>query len=201
MPWEWKKQAQMGKMKLPKPKPLVSQNQRPKPGSAAGDDYDEPWEKKQGYMLQNTAPGSGKPRSPVPLPRTSSTGAKNPEGQFHHRLREHKHPNGQSDATNQEPGGVYETPWEENRYSNELNGSHRLKEKSSRPTSQPNMHSAYPPQGRKSSQPTLPGLTDYDTPWEYKSQFAPIGPPKPSRLNRLSDTFEVNPDIPLDNQR
>ena len=192
MPWEWKKAQNMNKFKPPRPKSsTTSPNQPPKPGSAPGDDYDEPWENKQGYLLQNQlgGPGAGKSRSPAPLPRSlvaASTGSQ--EAQLYERPWDPAQANNSNNPVEQVPSSAYyETPWE-NVPGNQVNVSNTTKDSSPGRVSQPCM-------------PPAADSTNYDTPWEYKTakQFVATTVPKPPRLS--DDATEVNPDLPLDAQR
>lgn len=211
-PWEWKQKIQMqqGRMKIPKP--AGPQNQRPKSnlpsseqdkaslgkplGKPVGhaDDYDEPWERKQSYLLKTQTPTPNmKSRSPVPLPR--QVHPPNNDGQLYEQPWDAMN---QSNDQQPQAEGVYEMPWDATGGA-AADGNRRFSQPT-RPTS------SSCSTNRKFSQPTVipPGFTDdYDTPWEYKNkqQFGNIGPPKPSRLNEIANLHDINPDLPLDQQR
>lgn len=199
----------MGKMKVPKP-----QMQRPKstpdqdkpassgkPSSAPSDDYDEPWEKKQSYFLKTQVPTpSGKSRSPVPLPR-SQVQPSNPNGQLYET------PWDAMTGSNEQPvqpDVVYETPWDATMGGNASNGQQNRACASPRRWSQPAGSTSTPGNTNRKFSQQIVSTDDYDTPWEYKNkQFysAMSGSPKPVRLHEIANAQEVNPDIPLDQQR
>lgn len=207
MPWEWKQklQGQQGKMKVPKPTP---QTQRPKsnvpineqanscaskpptskpPGTA--DDYDEPWENKQSYLRKTNVPApSAKSRSPVPLPRQSHP--QNNDSQLYEKPWDTMN---QSNDQQPQEEYLYAKPWDETGSDGNV---------SPRRYSQPSATSGRPGNnGRKLSQPVIPtaATDDYDTPWEYKNKpFGTVGPPKPMRIDEIAN---IDPDLPLSQQR
>ncbi len=207
MPWEWKQKIQQQRMKIPKP---TAQSQRPKSNVAvneqetappskltgASDDYDEPWEKRQSYLLKTQAPTpSMKSRSPVPLPRQPHP-SNNGVQLYEEPCDVMNQPNGQPPQAE----GVYETPWD----ATGAGAANTRGNVSSRRFSQPSKQSSSPANLRKFSQPTVSAPSDnYDMPWEYKNKHSmmAMGPAKPIRLHEIAGAEEVDPNIPLDQQR
>ena len=183
-------QMQQNKMRAPPP------SAKP-PG--ASDDYDEPWEKKQSYFLKTQVPTpSGKSRSPVPLPRNNQP--PNNNGQLYEQPWDARN---QSNSQKPQADAVYETPWDASGGA-VANGGRT----SPRRFSQPAMsNDSSTNTNRKLSQPVMPAIPpsndDYDMPWEYKNkqQFGMMTPQKPARLHEIANAQEVNPDLPLVEQR
>ena len=192
MPWEWKQKMlnmqQQSKMQIPKPSTTA-----PKPAGPSGD-YDEPWEKKQGYLFKTSVPNpSGKSRSPVPLPRNSHPPS-------NEQIYEQPYDgNNQSNTLPPPADEVYEAAWEV------TSGGAANGRASPRRFSQPIAPPSNGPASanRKFSQPAVrPAPSDdYDMPWEYKNRPFSVGPAKPVRLHELANAQEINPDLPLDQQR
>ena len=192
----------MSKIKGPRPAPqaqrLADSNQPPGKPSAGNDDYDEPWEKKQSYLLKTQVPSaSGKPRSPVPLPRSQAQPAKNDNNLY--ELPWDAMGN-KSNGQQEQVEVAYITPWDATMDEDSTSG--QQPRRFSQPASAPRVPVTA---SRKFSQPVASlSADDYDTPWEYKNkqQFGMMGPPKPGQLHEIADdTPEINPAISLDQQR
>ena len=190
MPWEWKQKMQQSKMRIPPP---VT-----KPAGTSGD-YDEPWEKKQSYLLKTQVPTpSSKPRSPVPLPRQNPP--PNNDGQLYELPWDAMN---QPNSQKPQPDVVYETPWDATG-GGVANGGRASPRRFSQPVMPIDSSTG---KNRKLSQPVVPSAPpsndDYDMPWEYKNkkQFGMMAPQKPARHHEIADSQEIDPDVPLDRQR